>query len=111
MVCDVYNLTPLISIRTPRVGSDVACRLVWLIELTFQSALPVWGVTAGTCCHLVATLISIRTPRVGSDLAHSLHQTSRVRISIRTPRVGSDHLIHLLILIPIYFNPHSPCGE
>ena len=58
---------------------------------TFQSTLPVWGVTGSPVKGAGKDKISIHTPRVGSDLdlAHDLRVAD---ISIHTPRVGSDTL-------------------
>ncbi len=39
----------VISIHTPRMGSDTRTRASVLYSLSFQSTLPVWGVTEAAC--------------------------------------------------------------
>ena len=60
----------LISIHTPRVGSDLCPEGLFHHWIIFQSTLPVWGATGRA------------NPAGGSAIP----------ISIHTPRVGSDHL-------------------
>ena len=78
----------LISIHTPRVGSD-------------------W--TPGPWKE--RRNISIHAPRVGSDSAPKLARLKVIRISIHAPRVGSDAACLARGISPADFNPRSPCGE
>ena len=55
--------------------------------------------------------ISIHAPRVGSDSIAALIFHLDGNISIHAPRVGSDQIVASRWLLPIHFNPRSPCGE
>ena len=102
-----------ISIHAPRVGSDGAGPDLTVVQIKFQSTLPVWGATVApksgpysrifqstlpvwgaTDAGLTAgpqLIISIHAPRVGSDAEMIAQRTLALRISIHAPRVGSDH--------------------
>ena len=56
-----------ISIHTPREGSDVTLPMVFRMPETFQSTLPVRGVTMEHPIAPDTGWISIHTPREGSD--------------------------------------------
>ncbi len=59
----------IISIHTPRVGSDLSSPQKMALKRLFQSTLPVWGATCNKSGDSrTMALISIHTPRVGSDL-------------------------------------------
>ena len=93
-----------ISIHTPHVGSDTQPLLHGIDTMSFQSTLPVWGVTFRPSVLPRHTVISIHTPRVGSDV-NGLRNDLYGGISIRTPRVGSDagaHRVALFVLISIH---------
>ena len=68
MLCVQIRFVCTISIHTPRVGSDSMRPLQWAACLRFQSTLPVWGVTEYDCGKSAWEDISIHTPRVGSDI-------------------------------------------
>ena len=81
-------MTVRISIHTPLAGSDEAFRFTLVSLLTFQSTLPLRGVTIGKTS-------------AGDYL----------EISIHTPLAGSDFSTDTVTQQPQDFNPHSPCGE
>ena len=57
----------VISIHTPREGSDNGTIINKTVDRPFQSTLPARGVTQQTANAFGATAISIHTPREGSD--------------------------------------------
>ncbi len=77
-----------VSIRAPRVGSDLKHQYFLDVKVLFQSALPVWGAT---------------------KMSAPLH--AGIGVSIRAPRVGSDGSAEFCDYIIKRFNPRSPCGE
>ena len=122
----------VISIHTPRMGSDALLIVPLPADLVFQSTLPAWGVTSPPALSSGEEKISIHTPRMGSDCSlavfvppgwisiHTPRMGSDIRryyshvfvwISIHTPRMGSDLIILLLGETYKDFNPHSPHGE
>ena len=122
-----------ISIHAPRVGSDQAGGLSYLLLRNFNPRSPCGE--RPDCAALDAdnAAISIHAPRVGSDCwiqgnrprfprfqstlpvwgatARSAATASQSEISIHAPRVGSDGAITFGWTTPKDFNPRSPCGE
>ena len=80
----------MISIHTPRMGSDKPHRNDSRLLVIFQSTLPAWGVTLTEEEAKAAFEISIHTPRMGSDLLLAAMASLMDCISIHTPRMGSD---------------------
>ena len=121
-----------ISIHAPRVGSDEDVERITdknqhfnprspcgerpvrlgenILDLKFQSTLPVWGATGLPDGPKDRTDISIHAPRVGSDGAGQVRPFCQV-ISIHAPRVGSDKSDQAPNIDQTHFNPRSPCGE
>ena len=99
-----------ISTRTPHAGSDVVSSMPVSLDVRFQPALPMRGVTSGEARDDVKDLISTRTPHAGSDL-QARDETGLELISTRTPHAGSDRWPARSCSSWPYFNPHSPCGE
>ena len=56
----------IISIRTPRVGSNYSSLSLGSTASLFQSALPVWGAMTMRGESITTYIISIRTPRWGA---------------------------------------------
>ena len=85
-----YNLPSSlkISIHPPRAGRDETHRLLMMVNISFQSTLPVRG---GTGCRS-AELLKIQYFNPPSPCGEGLH--------VPTPFSGKA-----------YFNPPSPCGE
>ena len=101
-----------VSIHAPRVGSDVTVGVEPVVQIGFQSTLPVWGATPATPVFAVASKfqstlpvwgatrvkgealrwpgVSIHAPRVGSDRDRRTPARGRDSVSIHAPRVGSD---------------------
>ena len=85
--------------------------LGYLLSMIFQSTLPVRGATRKTYQRRTNKMISIHAPRAGSDKCFSRPRVVQVGISIHAPRAGSDPDEFGALLLNIYFNPRSPCGE
>ena len=122
-----------ISIHAPRVGSDLADKVLVLPLLNFnprspcgerpnhhlrnhalslfQSTLPVWGATTKAC--LSGTRLSYFNPR--SPCGERLFSSSGcVRLCNFNPRSPCGERLHRQGTRPITnqdFNPRSPCGE
>ncbi len=122
-----------VSIRAPRVGSDIVCDyskgsdsssfnprspcgerpLLPLIISSiskFQSALPVWGATCVPHVILGFMPVSIRAPRVGSDKLSNWYYIDPKCFNPRSP-CGERLLPPTKQLLHCSFNPRSPCGE
>ena len=69
------------------------------------------GATYNAASSSVVISISIHAPRAGSDRAMYNEYKAKRRISIHAPRAGSDPDEFGALLLNIYFNPRSPCGE
>ena len=76
----------------------------------FQSTLPLRGVTCEAWEFERFGFISIHTPLAGSD-SQKRGDVGECLISIHTPLAGSDRWSDRFSAPPVYFNPHSPCGE
>ena len=61
------EITSIISIHAPRVGSDFLHFPFQFCAFIFQSTLPVWGATKEVLFLAGSYDISIHAPRVGSD--------------------------------------------
>ena len=100
----------VISIHTPRRGSDLHSRIQEGQPYDISIHTPRRGSDAVGESERGKPSISIHTPRRGSDQAACLGPQS-ASISIHTPRRGSDQTLLPLPPAPDYFNPHSPQGE
>ena len=100
-----------ISIHTPLAESDSARTARDDEFYTFQSTLPLRGVTHADAGGCERPFISIHTPLAGSDLLGAHVDRIVQPISIHTPLAGSDLTCRPRCLWLSYFNPHSPCGE
>ena len=81
--------TSSISIHTPHAGSDVIGALIFFLNSTFQSTLPMRGATSSRF---------VINPHSQNFNPHS---PCGERPSLHTPYASCS----------VYFNPHSPCGE
>ena len=72
-----YELQSMISIHTPREGSDRSELLLLGSFASFQSTLPARGATRSSRAKEAMVRISIHTPREGSDVDNiSLHNVN-----------------------------------
>ena len=121
-----------ISIHAPRVGSDSfppasgagtpnfnprsPCgerrnsAPYYALPSRFQSTLPVWGATFGSCDAFRGFVISIHAPRVGSDASPFLGEAFYFYFNPRSP-CGERLPYFRMVPRPRHFNPRSPCGE
>ncbi len=76
----------------------------------FQSTLPVWGVTANTFRTRGMLKFQSTLPVWGVTICLVLFLPA-AEISIHTPRMGSDQSAGAECISAAYFNPHSPYGE
>ena len=99
----------MISIHTTRVGGDIINFFPFVQFKIFQSTPPVWVVTLGIVKKWDYMDISIHTTRVGGDDKKD-SISDDLDISIHTTRVGGDIVVLSPLILPMYFNPHHPCG-
>ena len=97
----------LISIHTPREGSDSSERCPGIALHRFQSTLPVRGVTSTQSDFKRERFISIHTPREGSD-GRTLGFCAANSISIHTPREGSDNTVKETADVETMISIHTP---
>ena len=100
-----------ISIHAPRVGSDAGGRGGHLMDIEFQSTLPVWGATGVFCFPAGSERISIHAPRVGSDPSTAGRPSSDYYFNPRSPCGERQWVVCGWLVRCINFNPRSPCGE
>ena len=98
----------MISIHTPREGSDAAWQAAHRGGGAFLSTLPARGATQIVCKRCGKVIISIHTPREGSDMRMDGQCYSRPRISIHTPREGSDSKAAGAATKSVHISIHTP---
>ena len=96
-----------ISIHAPREGSDFPHVPSPLVNIGFQSTLPVREATTNAVHMHHSWDISIHAPREGSDGSRQCPYPNQT-ISIHAPREGSDSGRAIQGNPPSYFNPRSP---
>ena len=77
-----------ISIHTPHAGSDQATFIVFVIHVSFQSTLPMRGVTFLHPVSPVLSAISIHTPHAGSDRCKGYDNTRHNKFQSTLPMRG-----------------------
>ena len=96
-----------ISIHTPHAGSDAYPGHSDCAFFSFQSTLPMRGVTVGLDQGLIIFPISIHTPHAGSDMIR-VTTSDILTISIHTPHAGSDYMALVKALKSKTISIHTP---
>jgi len=99
-----------ISIHTPLAGSDkCGTGSSWTCR-NFNPHSPCGERRASGPSTTVSVLFQSTLPLRGATTKSSEFFSVRI-ISIHTPLAGSDRRRRRIPAVPVYFNPHSPCGE
>ena len=102
----------MISIHTPRVGSDTSTTYTARMKRYFNPHSPCGERLVVDNASFCGGKISIHTPRVGSDQRiPQSYVLEPCKFQSTLPVWGATRHGAGGAILCIYFNPHSPCGE